>query len=68
GGEIIVYRDQERPRVEAELRSDQLYLRELIPDRENATSAGEEGRVIPDYELPVEQLLGFDRRSRRCRD
>ena len=60
GGEIIVYRDQERPRVDADLRSDQLYLRELIPDREAATSAGKEGRVIPDYELPIEQLLGFD--------
>ena len=60
GGEIIVYRSQERPRLEAALHSDQIYLRELIPDRESAAAAREQGRVIPDYELPIEQLLGFD--------
>lgn len=60
GGKLTVFHRQERPRVEAELYSDQVYLRELLPDNEAEARPETRTHVIPDYDLPIEQMRSHD--------
>lgn len=60
GGRFVVDLSKARPRVDAELHSDQIYLHELVPDNETKRSDDTRRRVIPEYDLPIEQLLAFD--------
>lgn len=59
-GKISVYRDTERPRVIANLRSRQIYLSKLLPVSEASDLPYAEPRVIPDYTLPVERFREID--------
>ncbi len=60
GGRIRVYQGEQRPRVVANLNSEQIYLRELLPVTDTETMPGAEDRVIPDYDLPIEYMQQFD--------
>ncbi len=60
GGRISVYQGQQRPRVVAQLNSEQIYLRKLLPASETETTADKPQRVIPDYDLPIEALRTID--------
>ncbi len=60
GGKLTVFHRQERPRVEAELYSDQIYLRELLPVNETEASPVTRKHVIPDYDLPIEGMRAHD--------
>ncbi len=59
-GRISVYKEQERPRVVAQLQSDQLYLGKLLPVSDTEAAADTEHPVIPDYELPIERMREID--------
>jgi uncharacterized protein involved in outer membrane biogenesis len=59
-GRISVYQGEPRPRLVADLYSEQMYLSKLIPVSETETAPGAESRVIPDYDLPVERLREMD--------
>ncbi len=77
GGRISVYRGEQRPRVVANLHSEQIYLGELLavsetePVSETKPVSGAEHRVVPDYNLPVERMREIDGelhfRSKRLR-
>ncbi|MGB5408105.1 MAG: hypothetical protein WBN43_15105, partial [Thiogranum sp.] len=56
GGRISVYQGEQRPRVEAHLNSEQIYLSKLLPVSETETTPDAERRVIPDYNLPIERM------------
>jgi len=60
GGRISVYQGQPRPRVVANLKSEQIYLSKLLPVSEAEAAPGAEHRVIPDYNLPVERMREID--------
>ena len=60
GGSISVYHRAQRPRLVANLHSEQIYLRDLLPVSDTTVTAGANHRVIPDYELPIDRLRGFD--------
>jgi uncharacterized protein involved in outer membrane biogenesis len=60
GGRISVYHGEQRPRVVAHLLSEQIYLRELLPDNETEPAPRTEHRVIPDYNLPIERMREID--------
>jgi uncharacterized protein involved in outer membrane biogenesis len=59
-GRISLYQGKERPRVEINLNSEQIYLRELLPVSETETAPRAELLVIPDYELPIERMREID--------
>ena len=60
GGRISIYQGQLRPRVVANLKSEQIYLSKLLPVSEAETAADAERRVIPDYTLPIERMREID--------
>ena len=60
GGRISVYQGEQRPRVVANLDSEQIYLGELLPGSETQATPGVEQRVIPDYDLPIERMREID--------
>ena len=60
GGRISVYQGQPRPRVVANLKSEQIYLNKLLPGSETEAAPGAEQRVIPDYNLPIERMREID--------
>ncbi|MGI9320504.1 MAG: AsmA-like C-terminal region-containing protein, partial [Thiogranum sp.] len=60
GGRISVYQGQPRPRVVANLKSEQIYLNKLLPGSEAEAAPGAEQRVIPDYNLPIERMREID--------
>jgi uncharacterized protein involved in outer membrane biogenesis len=60
GGRISIYQGPLRPRVVANLKSEQIYLSKLLPVSEAETAAGAERRVIPDYTLPIERMREID--------
>lgn len=66
GGHISVYQGKHRPRVVANLHSEQIYLGELLPvsETELVSETGPvpeaEHRVIPDYNLPIERMHEID--------
>lgn len=60
GGKISVYPGDPRPRLVANLHSDQIYLRELLPVSEPESTTDADPRVIPDYNLPVERMREID--------
>jgi len=60
GGRISVYQGQPRPRVVANLNSEQIYLDKLLPGSDMEAAAGAEHRVIPDYNLPIEHMREID--------
>ena len=60
GGSIHIHQAEQRPRLIADFYSDQLYLRELLPVTETEQSPAATGRVIPDYQLPIEYMRRID--------
>ena len=60
GGDISVYQGDTRPRLVANLRSEQIYLRDLLPVGEPKVAPRTDRRVIPDYDLPVERMREID--------
>ena len=60
GGRISVYQGQQRPRVDAKLSSEQIYLSKLLPVSEAEVAAAAQRRVIPDYKLPIEAMRTVD--------
>ncbi|MBT8428634.1 MAG: AsmA family protein [Gammaproteobacteria bacterium] len=59
-GEVTLYHRRKRPRVEAALYSDQIYLRELVPVSQTETASNSRKRLIPDYELPIDAMQALD--------
>ena len=59
GGQISVYGQAPRPRLVADLHSEQIYLGELLPVSEVETGP-DAARVIPDYTLPIDRLREID--------
>jgi uncharacterized protein involved in outer membrane biogenesis len=60
GGRISVYHGEQRSRVVANLDSEQIYLRELLPVSETEAVPKAEQRVIPEYNLPIERMREID--------
>jgi hypothetical protein len=60
GGRISVYHGEQRARVIANLDSEQIYLRELLPVSETEAAPKTERRMIPDYKLPIERMREID--------
>ncbi len=60
GGNISVYQGKHRPRVEANLQSEQIYLSELLPVSDTTAQPDTDRRVIPDYNLPIEHMREID--------
>ena len=71
GGKMSAYLGGKRPKVVADLHSDQIYLRELLPVNETERSSEKRKHVIPDYDLPIERMRAHDAevvfRSKRLR-
>jgi uncharacterized protein involved in outer membrane biogenesis len=59
-GRVHVFHGEERPRVEAELFSDRLYLMEFMPEQEAVVATNTDKRVIPDFTLPIERMREID--------
>lgn len=64
GGMVRIYRGNKRPRVEADLHSEQILLEKLLagaePETAPETAVGGRRKLIPDYQLPIESLQGVD--------
>ncbi len=60
GGHISVYQGEHRPRVKANLNSEQIYLSEFLPVSETEATPDAERRVFPDYDLPIEPMHQID--------
>jgi hypothetical protein len=63
-GRLQFFPAGERPRLLLDLRSEQLYLAEILPGSLGAPAAAEPGRVIPDIDFPFEYLRQIDARLR----
>jgi hypothetical protein len=59
-GDISVYQDKQRPKVVANLQSEQIYLSKLLPVSETDTPPDAQPHVIPDYTLPIERMRELD--------
>ena len=59
-GDLTVFQLNPRPKVVANLTSEQIYLSSLLPVSENDTANETETLVIPDYDLPIERMQEFD--------
>jgi uncharacterized protein involved in outer membrane biogenesis len=61
-GRVLLRQGKERPRVEADLSSELLYLSEFLKEGEVATNADTDTveKVIPDFELPIKRMREID--------
>jgi uncharacterized protein involved in outer membrane biogenesis len=59
-GHFRVVQGEQRPRIVAHLSSEQLYLMEFLTTGVAPVATDPNGRVIADFELPIERLREFD--------